>query len=531
MGTQTSFDFTGLALDWGQTAYATVRAIDDVGNLGTQGNGSGFIHGFLEQAYLKAPNADEDDRFGHNVAISGDTAVVGAYYEASNQASISNNDTASADNSNLRSGAVYVFRRTGSTWTQEAYIKASNGNAEDRFGSDVAISGDTIVVGAWGEDSNQTTITNGATASADNTSTDSGAVYVFKRTGTTWVQEAYLKAANSGAGDYFGETVAISGDTIVVGAGGEDSNQTTITNGATASADDTSTDSGAVYVFKRTGSTWAQEAYIKAANADVDDYFGWPVAISGDTIAVASSYEDSNQTTITNGATASADNSSLYSGAVYVYKRTGSTWAQEAYIKAANAEADDFFGWDVAIADDTLVISASDEESGQNTITNGTGTSADNSVVDAGAVYIYKRTGSTWAQEAYLKAPNPDVDDYFGYFVSISGDLVAVSSYDEDSNQVGITNGASASADNSWNKSGAVYVFKRTGVQWEQLAYVKSSNADPEDRFGKDVSISGESLVVGAYGESSNQTSITNGAPGSSDNSKIRSGAAYIIDL
>ncbi|MFK7826717.1 MAG: FG-GAP repeat protein [Oligoflexales bacterium] len=531
VGQQTGTDFTNLNLSWGETAFATVRAVDEAGNLGTEGNGSGFIYGFLEQAYLKAPNADAADLFGRAVSISGDTVVVGAWREDSNQATIANNDTASPDNSNLESVAVYVFKRTGSTWTQEAYIKASNGNAGDFFGRQVAISGDTIVVGAWGEDSNQNTITNGATASADNTNTDSGAAYVFKRTGTTWVQEAYLKAANGETEDYFGERVAISDDTIVIGAGGEDSNQTSITNGSTASADNTFTDSGAVYVFKRTGSTWAQEAYIKAANADVDDYFGWPITISGDTIAVGSAYEDSNQTSITNGSTASADNSSAYSGAVYVYKRTGSTWAQEAYIKAVNSEADDFFGWALALSGDTLVVTAADEESGQNTITNGATASADNSVVDAGAVYIYKRTGSTWAQEAYLKAPYPDVDDYFGYYVAISGDLVAVSSYDEDSNQVGITNGATASSDNSRDKSGAVYVFKRTAGVWSQLAYIKSSNSDPEDRFGKNVSISGETIVAGAYAEDSNVTSIINGTAGSGDNSKTDSGAAYIIDL
>jgi hypothetical protein len=135
------------------------------------------------------------------------------------------------------------------------------------------------------------------------------------------VQEAYLKAPNAGPGDAFGRSVAVSGDTVAVGAYAEDSNQTTITNGATASADNSAAESGAVYIFRRTGVTWAHEAYLKAPNAQSGDLFGSSVAVSGDTVAVGANFEDSNQTTITNGATASADNSAIYAGAVYIFVR------------------------------------------------------------------------------------------------------------------------------------------------------------------------------------------------------------------
>ncbi|HIO83289.1 MAG TPA: hypothetical protein EYG61_04605, partial [Deltaproteobacteria bacterium] len=128
-------------------------------------------------------------------------------------------------------------------------IKAVNNDAGDYFGYSVSISGDTLAVGAWGEDSNQTTITNGTTASSDNSSSNSGAVYVYKRTGTSWAQVAYIKAANNDASDFFGSSVSISGDTLAVGASQEDSNQTTITNGTSASSDNSSSDSGAVYVY------------------------------------------------------------------------------------------------------------------------------------------------------------------------------------------------------------------------------------------------------------------------------------------
>ncbi|MFM8269507.1 MAG: IPT/TIG domain-containing protein, partial [Pseudomonadota bacterium] len=152
-----------------------------------------------------------------------------------------------------QSGAAYVYKRTGTTWAQEAYLKASNNNAYDRFGYSLSISGDTIVVGAYEEDSNETTITNGTTASSNNSNGQSGAAYVYKRTGTTWAQEAYLKASNNKPGDSFGNSLSISGETIVVGASYEDSNQTTITNGTTASSDNSNSGSGAAYVFRRNG--------------------------------------------------------------------------------------------------------------------------------------------------------------------------------------------------------------------------------------------------------------------------------------
>jgi hypothetical protein len=359
---------------------------------------------WAQEAYLKAPNAEVNDQFGYSVAVSGDTVAVGAFYEASKQTTITNGDTASANNNAAFAGAVYIFKRTGLTWTQEAYLKAPNAEAGDNFGNSVAVSGDTVVVGANREDSNQTTITNGTTASANNSAPQAGAVYIFKRMGVTWAQEAYLKAPNAEGGDgsllfpgdLFGVSVAVSGDTVAVGAPTEDSNQTMITNGATASADNDAPGAGAVYIFKRTGLTWAQEAYLKAPNADGNagfeggDSFGISVAVSGDTVAVGASGEDSNQTTITNGQTASADNSSYNAGAVYIFKHTGVTWAQESYLKAPNPGSDSF-GISVAVSGNTVAVGALYESSNQTTITNGATASADDNAPGAGAVYIFIR--------------------------------------------------------------------------------------------------------------------------------------------
>ncbi|MCW7494621.1 FG-GAP repeat protein [Leptospira sp. 2 VSF19] len=481
------------------------------------------------QAYLKAANAEASDQFGGAVAISGDTIVVGAIGEASNQTTITNGEGASSDNTLGLSGAVYVYQRTGSTWSQQAYIKAPNAEAGDQFGVAVAIDGDTIVVGANLEDSNQTTITNGSSASGDNSASNAGAVYVYKRSGSTWVQEAYLKPSNAEASDQFGFPVAISGDTIVVGTYLEDSNQTTITNGPTASGDNSATSAGAIYVFQRSGSAWSQQAYIKPSNVEAQDAFGKGLAISGDTIVAGANLEDSNQTTITNGGTASSNNGATSAGAAYVYQRTGSTWVEQAYLKAPNAEAGDQFGEDVAISKDTIVVAAFAEASNQITITNGPTASSDNSAATAGAAYVFKRIGSTWNNEAYLKAPNAKTDEYFGTSLAIEGDTIVVSSIYEDSGQKTVTNGPTISIDNSSPRSGAIYVYGRTGSNWALNAYLKAPNADPDDRLGNSIGLSGDTIVVGANQEDSIQNTITNGPTASSDNSAVSSGAAYVF--
>jgi gamma-glutamylcyclotransferase (GGCT)/AIG2-like uncharacterized protein YtfP len=358
----------------------------------------------------------------------------------------------------------------------------------------------------------------------------------------TWVQDAYLKAANAGASDVFGYPVAISGSTIVVGAIYEDSNQTTITNtDGSASANNSATNSGAAYVFKRDAAgDWIQDAYLKASNAEVNDQFGYSVAISGSTIVVGAMYEDSNQTTITNAdGTASANNSAADSGAAYVFKRDAAgDWIQDAYLKASNAEIDDRFGYSVAISGSTIVVGAIYEDSNQTTITNTDGSASGvNGATDSGAVYVFKRDGNgDWIQDAYLKASNAEGGDNFGYSVAISGSTIVVGAWGEDSNQTTITNndGQPGPPDNdSAIDSGAVYVFKRdANGDWIQDAYLKASNAGDGDNFGFPVAISGSTIVVGAYAEDSNQTTITNAdGSASSDDSAGNSGAVYVFKL
>ncbi|MBL8692560.1 MAG: FG-GAP repeat protein [Planctomycetes bacterium] len=309
---------------------------------------------------------------------------------------------------------------------QQAYLKASNTGAGDQFGYSVAISGDTVVIGTPGEDSNATGV-NGS--QFDNSSIDSGAAYVFVRNGLSWSQQAYVKPSNSGPLDNFGSSVAISGNTIVVGSPGEDSSSTGVNN---FQGVDSAGDSGAAYVFERIGTTWSQQAYLKASNTDADDRFGYTVGISGDTIVVGAGGEDSIATGVNGN---SADDGALDSGAAYVFVRAGTSWSQQAYLKASNTGAGDNFGTSVAVSGNTIVIGASGESSGSVGVN---ANQSDNSSPSSGAAYVFARVSGMWSQQAYLKPSNTGTDDRFGGCVSISGDTVVVGAINEDSSATGV---------------------------------------------------------------------------------------------
>ena len=189
---------------------------------------------------MKASNAEAGDLFGTALSLSGDTLVVGANAESSSASGINGNET---NNLAFGSGAAYVFTRNGTTWNQQAYLKASNAEIYDGFGTSVSASGDTIVVGAPYEFSNAMG-TNGN--QADNSASESGAAYVFTRNGVVWNQQAYLKASNTEAFDTFGSSMALSGDTLVIGAPFEDSSAVGVNGNQT---DNSGTASGAAYVY------------------------------------------------------------------------------------------------------------------------------------------------------------------------------------------------------------------------------------------------------------------------------------------
>ena len=412
-------------------------------------------------------------------------------------------------------GALYPLT-IDPTFTQQAYLKASNTAGEDRFGISVAISGDTVVIGADGEDDDATGV-NGDQSHNSNTATFAGAAYVFTRTGMTWTQQAYLKASNTEAVDAFGFAVAIAGDTIVVGAYGEDSNATGVDGNQ---SDNSVPYAGAAYVFTRTGTNWAQQAYLKASNAG-GDRFGLKVAVSGDTVVVAAPDEDSSATGVNGNQT---DNGTSNAGAAYIFTRNGTTWSQQAYLKASNPGLFDSFGSSVAVSGNTVVVGARNEASSATGVNHPTG-QASNSALSAGAAYVFTRAGTTWSQQAYLKASNTGSADEFGESVAIAGDTIVIGARGEDSNATGV-NGEEGN--NSGTESGAAYIFTRAGTTWTQQAYLKASNSGGFDYFGKSVAVSGDTVVVGAYGEASNAVGA-NPPAGQSDNSSPRAGAVYVF--
>ena len=340
-------------------------------------------------------------------------------------------------------GAVYVFTRTGGVWTQQAYLKASNTDAEDNFGIAVTLAGETLAVGALRESSNATGVNGNE---ADNSSPSAGAAYVFTRTGGVWTQQAYLKASNTG--NLFGYTVALAGDTLAVGAPLESSNATGV-NGN--DADNNAPHAGAVFVFTRTGGVWTQQAYLKASNTNAGDRFGQGLVLDGDTIVVGARFEASAASGVNADQT---DNNAPNAGAVYVFTRTGGVWTQQAYLKASNVGANQNFGGTVAIAGDLVAVGARLEDSNATGINGDQGNST---APDSGAVYLFTRSDGVWTQKAYLKASNSNAGDEFGVFISLSGNTLAVGTYREASNATGVNGNQ---ADNSAPNSGAVYVFQ-----------------------------------------------------------------------
>jgi hypothetical protein len=487
--------------------------------------------------YFKASNTDLGDRFG-TVAISadGNTLAVGAIGEDSKATGVGGDQD---DDSLSTVGAVYVFRRDAATrsWSQQAYLKASNAEDRDAFGDALALSndGNTLAVGALFEASAATSVDNSGVDPRPDTDSDfapgAGAVYVFARDATTqsWSQQAYLKASNTDAADLFGISLALSnsGTTLAVGAVSEASNATGV-NGD--EVDDSSDSAGAVYVFTRSETgTWSQQAYVKASNAEQGDNFGNAVALSsdGNTLAVGAPFESSASMGVAVTVDPDGDDDSLpAAGAVYVFARdpTTQSWSQEAYVKTLNTGEQDEFGSAVGLSGDgnTLAVGAPGEASLN-------GDPADDNAADAGAVYLFTRNGTSWSQDVYLKASNTELADRFGeaLFLSADGMTLAVSAPLEASIAQGIDGNQ---ADNS-SKAGAVYVFTRA-TTWSQRSYVKASNTTTTTnplglRFGSSVGVSGDgmTLVVGEPNEGGNATGIGGDR---TNNSADRAGAVYM---
>jgi len=366
-----------------------------------------------------------DDRLGASVAISGDYAVAGADGD---------------DDNGTASGSAYIFYRSGTLWTQQAKLTAGDGAAEKRFGCAVAISGDYVIVGAYGDDSNGDI---------------SGSAYIFFRSGTSWTQQAKLTAGDAAANGQFGYAVAISGDYAIVGAYGDNSKGNR---------------SGAAYIFYRSGTVWTQQAKLTANDGAATDEFGKSVAIYGDYALAGAMWDDDNGSG---------------SGAAYMFHRSETEWTQQAKLTAGDAAADDNFGYSVAISGAYAVVGAKYDT---------------NNEFKGGSAYIFHHYGSTWQQQAKLTATDAASYGQFGVSVAISGDYVLVGADGEDANG---------------NDFGSAYIFYRSGSAWVQQAKLTASDGAAYDQFGNSVAISDGYVIAGAFGV---------------NNSGSDSGAAYIFD-
>lgn len=600
--------------------------------------------------YVKASNAKAGDWFGWSIAISGDgkTMAVGAPAESK----VTEFDESGKINSSPTSGAVYVFTRVNGNWIQEAYLKASNVEQpksdanpidplpNDRFGYEISISsdGNTLAVSAINEDSpsygincnEKNYVVSSAYSSNSSTYTafkavsyNVGAIYIFKRTNTTWAQTSYIKPSDtlsyiaSGLTLGFGSHIALSGDGKTLAVGNTVDPYTFTTNGITMAASSASSvacyeynlsssstsstsstsssssssssnssssnsssvlggsGSGAVHIFKEVGTDWVEEAHIKASDASPGDGFGTSVRLSynGDTLAVgaigaeplvanSSSSASSIKAIVTINVDGSDYQSALDSGAVYIYKRTTESWQESSKIRPKNEGWSQLFGYALGLSDDGTTLAVGTP--GDWSITKGVAPATDNpwanytyeadvayastgtytyayiqpkldnaqdkkSSYASGAVYVYKYSDANgWSQESYLKASNPQTGYQFGSTLSLSGsgDVLAVGCYLESSQAVGI---GGDEADLSSLSSGATYVFKRDSGIWSKKSYVKAPNGHSEDRFARALSLdfTGDILAIGAYRESSNAVGINNGAT-PADPAKAASGAVYI---
>ncbi|MFN0112380.1 MAG: putative Ig domain-containing protein, partial [Blastocatellia bacterium] len=445
---------------------AIVGAYQDDGNAGAdQGAAYVFVRTgtiWAQQQKLVPNDAAAGDLFGHAVAIDGDTAVA----------------TADQDDINAitNQGSAYVFKRNGAAWIQAGKVTGANSAANDRFGSSVAISGTTFIVGSAADDDNA------------NNLTDCGSAYVFADSGGTWAQQAKLAATDRATNDYFGFSVDVSGDLAVIGAYGKNGFE------------------GAAYAFARTGATWSQQQKLAAPDRAAGDWFGGSVSLDGNTMiagAFGSGSADqgaayvytvctdiaqlekiarsSGQTNdrfgfsiATSGdmaVVAPFDDNNSNGGGLYVYKRNAANNWVETQTIASSAAPGSWFGSSMAMDGNLLVVGAeADSFSGSQW---------------AGSVTIYVRNGNTWSLETKFRANDTAAQDFFGRSVAISGNTILVGAPEHDAGQE--------------VDKGAAYVFVRNANgQWSQQAKLTGLQTDAHDRFGQSLALDGDTALIGA---------------------------------
>lgn len=434
--------------------------------------GSTQAQNWNEIIKTNASDRNSGDFFGWSVAISGNYAIVSAQRETE--------DVAGLNTMSLAGSAYILEKNLGGAWVEVQKIVPSDREAFDFFGTSVAISGNFAVVGAYNEDED---------AAGLNTLNDAGSAYIFERNvAGTWIEVQKIVASDRGVGDCFGQSVAISGAYIVVGVPKESEDAVGL---------NTLNLAGSAYIFERNvGGVWSEVQKIVASDRDAFDFFGTSVAISGNYAVVGAKEEDED---------AAGLNPLPGAGSVYVFERNiGGTWNEVQKLVASDRGLFDFFGTSLSISSNYAIVGAeSDKE-------NAVGL---NPLFDAGSVYIFERNGSgTWNEVQKLVASDRGANDKFGATVSISGNLAIVGSSLEDEDAVGL---------NTLNSAGSAYVFERNGSgTWNEAQKLVASDRAANDRFGFSVAISGNFAIVGAYSEDEDTAGL---------NTLSNAGAAYVF--
>jgi len=391
----------------------------------TQVSSFNYHVGFPEQKLIADDSAAED-RLGNAVSISAQHAIVGAWYN---------------DEMGSNAGAAYIYSYDSNGWSQADKLTAVDGASNDYFGISTAISGDYAIIGAHGD---------------DDKATDSGAAYVYYRNGTKWTPTAKLVDSAGAASDLLGYAVSISGDFVIVGAYLDDQS---------------ATNQGSAIIYKNNGKSFSQEVKLLANDPAASDYFGRSVSISGNT-AIVGAYGD--------------DDNGAGSGSAYIFVYDGSSWTQQTKLTASDGEADDNFGWSVAISGDYAIVGAYID---------------DDCASNCGAAYIFKRNSTVWSETQKITPPDGLADDHFGYQVAISNTHALVG------------------ARNHYiqgDESGVAYLYELNGTSWKLQKKIFSPHVNPEDNFGVSVALSENHAIIGA------ELDDTQGS---------NSGSAYIYQL
>ena len=359
---------------------------------------------------LRASEVTKKDEFGESVALEGSYAVVGA---------------PGADVRGENSGAAFIFRRDGGKWTGIATLFAFDGESHDSFGSAVAIRGPYVVVGAYRE---------------DEMGEDAGAAYVFKRhSDSLWIPQTKLVPKDPVRMGYFGRSLSMDGDAVLVGAYG---------------TDEQGGNPGHAYVFERKGEDWLETGRLSPKD-ETQVSFGKSVGLRGKHAIVGANLDDDL-----------GENA----GAVYLFGNTGKAWRQLEKITAFDGGEYDYFGSSVAMSERHFIV--------------GSPTSLANESI-SGSAYIFEQTKKGWINRVKLTVGDSAEDSRFGNTVDVNDDYAAVGAYWDDDNG---------------NFSGSVYLFKRQGRRWMGLAKVTTPDGKKRDFFGKSLDLDGKRVIAGAPG-------------------------------